>query len=67
MGGEGEPAAKLRGHDWTSVGGLRSKQGRKEERFFPFFGKGTQTKFKHKFEFNQPKINAPANSYISLF
>jgi hypothetical protein len=49
------------------VGGLRSKQGRKEERFFPFFGKGTQTKFKHKFEFNQPKINAPANSYISLF
>jgi hypothetical protein len=55
--GNGERMAKLRGRDQTSAGGLRKeRKGRKRKRkrfFFPFFEKGNQTKFKHRFEFNQ--------------
>jgi hypothetical protein len=39
------------------VGCAANREGSRKG-FFPFFEKGTQTKFKHKFEFNQPKINA---------
>jgi hypothetical protein len=58
--GNRDRTAKLRGRGRTSAGGLRKETGKGRKRkwkkfFFSFFEKGNQTKFKHRFEFNNQK------------
>jgi hypothetical protein len=55
---EGDRATKGEGLPPDFGGWAAQKQGRKEEKFSIFETK-IQTRFKHKFESNQPKINAP--------
>jgi hypothetical protein len=40
--------------------GLRKGTGKRGRKGFLILKQRIQTRFKHKFEFNQPKINAPA-------
>jgi hypothetical protein len=52
----GKQVAELKGLRRTSIGGLRRQTGKGWKGFYFFLKKEIKPKFKHKFEFNQPKL-----------
>jgi hypothetical protein len=54
-GGNDDRTTELRGRGRTLTEGLRREQEKERKGFLFFFEKGTQTKFKHRFEVNNQK------------